>query len=447
LGGDLIPVVDNVNTFDTTLSVETYNDLFTDLTDSTSLASTNNHFIGYLSADPLFGKTTATAYLELKPNVFPYLFEFPHKDSVTQFDSVVLVLKYKDSYGDTNSVLNFTVYGIDPNADFRYDTFYLVRSNNIALGPALGSRSGIIPARLSDSVYAFRDTTVNQLRIRLSNSFGLQMLGYDTTNAYKSDSLFRTYLRGFAIVPALTGNAAVGIDPSTSKLAFYYHYKNGAITDTAVVSYFTFTSFCAHANLVQRNYTGSQLLTYQGGTTPDNLVFLQNTPGSFATIKIPGLQTLSNRVVHRAELIMEQVYDPSDLIYATPTYLFLDAYDTAKKTYRTIPYDFTIDGNGNYNSGSFGMNGKSTVDAVNNPIKVWKFNITRYIQNVLTKKEPLHDFRVTAPFVLKDYFRALGSDYLQTFSLNPEVLAGRVRLGGGNHPTQRMRLRIIYTKI
>ena len=59
LGGDLIPVVDNVTTFDTLLSVETYNDLFTDLTDSTRLTSTSTHFAGYIGNDPLFGKTNA----------------------------------------------------------------------------------------------------------------------------------------------------------------------------------------------------------------------------------------------------------------------------------------------------------------------------------------------------------------------------------------------------
>ena len=37
LGGDLIPAVDNINTFDTTLTVEAFNDLFHLATDSTVL--------------------------------------------------------------------------------------------------------------------------------------------------------------------------------------------------------------------------------------------------------------------------------------------------------------------------------------------------------------------------------------------------------------------------
>jgi hypothetical protein len=148
---------------------------------------------------------------------------------------------------------------------------------------------------------------------------------------------------------------------------------------------------------------------------------------------------------------MEQVYDPiSDPNFAVPNYLYLDAFDTAKQLYRTIPFDFTIDATGNYNSTSFGMVAQNSFDASSNPIKVWKFNITRYVQNFLTQREPLYDLRLTAPYLLKDIYRSgatSSSDVDQYFSFNPDILAGRVRLGGGNHPTQRMRLRIIYTKI
>src|SRR5262249_44061917 len=158
--------------------------------------------------------------------------------------------------------------------------------------------------------------------------------------------------------------------------------------------------FTAQANLVQRNYTGSQLLTYQGGVAPDNLVFLQNTPGSFATIKIPALKTLNNRIIHRAELIMQEVHDPSDNIFAIPSYLFLDAFDTAKQRYRTIPYDFTIDASGVYNTDVFGMTPKDTVDASHNPIKIWRFNITRYVQHFLTGTEPLFDLRLSSSYSL-----------------------------------------------
>ncbi|OQY93608.1 MAG: hypothetical protein B6D37_10970 [Sphingobacteriales bacterium UTBCD1] len=450
LGGGLIPAVDNVNTFDTTISVETYNGLFTDLDDSTAIGAGAEHFAGYISNDPLFGKTSATMYLQLKPS-FPFQFNFKKTDSLLSLDSVVLVLGYARTYGDSLSPMNLSVKEMSQANFFKYDSNYLVRSANFLLGSTIGAVNGIIPARLDDSVKVFRDTTAGQLRIPLSNSFGMQLLSLDTSDL-KNDSTFQAKFTGLAIIPdPSSGNALLGFDlqSANTKLAFYYHYKNGAIADTAVVTYFTFGVTCAHANRIDRDYTGSELQSYQGGTSPQDLAFIENAPGSFATIKIPGLALFPTRIINRAELIAEQVYDPSpssDRIFNVPKLLFLDAFDTAKNAFRTIPYDFIVDPTQGPNYINFGMVGKTTVDANGNPITVWKFDITRYVQNYLTKKEPLYNLRISAPFITKDLYRLNGvSDISQRITVNSLIAAGRVRLGGGNHPTQRMRLHIIYT--
>lgn len=452
LGGSLIPAVDNVNTFDTTLAVETINGLFTQLNDSTLIGPATEHFAGNISNDPLFGKTSATMYLELKPS-FPYTFDFKNIDSLLQLDSVVLVLGYTHTFGDSLTPIDLSVKEISQLSDFRYDSNYLLRSNSFVLGSTLGGLTNIIPATLDDSIKVFRDSTVGQLRIPLDNSFGMRLLSYDSP-VYNSDSAFRTHFKGFAILPVVgSGNALLGFDlqSANTKLAFYYHYKDGAITDTASVSYFTFGSQCAHANLIERDYTGSQLASYQGSSTPQDLVFIQNTPGSYATIKVPDLAVFPNRVILRAELIAEQVYDASpssDNTFATPDLLFLDAYDNTLQSYRTIPYDFYIDQvSGGPNYLNFGMEGKTTVDANGHPIKVWKIDLTRYIQNYLIRKEPLYNFRIFAPYSTRDYYRFNGVDTKQYLGINSQIAAGRVRLGGGNHPTQRMKLHIIYSNL
>lgn len=452
LGSDLIPAVDNVSTFDTTLSVQTYNGLFTNLDDSTIIGAAAEHFAGNISNDPLFGKTNATMYFELKPS-FPYTFDFGKIDSLLQLDSVVLVLNYTRTFGDSLSPLNFSVKEIAPPTDFRSDSNYLVRSNNFVLGATLGSKSGIIPASLDDTLKTFRDTATNQLRIPLDNSFGMRLLSYDTS-VYNTDSVFHSKFRGFALVPDISsGNAILGfnLQGANTKLAFYYHYKNGKITDTATVSYFNFNTLCAHADLVERDYTGSPMLTYQGGTSQDDLAFVQSDPGSFVSIKIPDLKLFPNRIIHRAELIAEQVYDPtpgSDNFFSVPDLLFLDAYDTAAKLYRTVPYDFIFDPVNGPNYTQFGMIGKTTKDIANNPITVWKFDLTRYVQNYLTRRQPLYDLRLFAPFSVIDLYNSGGVDISQRINLNSLIAAGRVRLAGGNYATQqRMRLRIIYSKL
>jgi hypothetical protein len=100
----------------------------------------------------------------------------------------------------------------------------------------------------------------------------------------------------------------------------------------------------------------------------------------------------------------------------------------------------------------YGLYGESAVDASGKLITVWKFNITRYVQNILTKREPLHDFRLFTAQSAYERIREGASTnvgsyiYAQTI-LNTQFAFGRVRIGGGDHPTQRIKLRIIWTKI
>ncbi|HEX5653749.1 MAG TPA: DUF4270 family protein, partial [Chitinophagaceae bacterium] len=312
-------------------------------------------------------------------------------------------------------------------------------------------------AALNDSVKAFRDTTRNQLRIRLDDSFGERLLEYDSVQgikgAYASDSAFKTKLKGFALQSVGGGNAVMGFDlgAENTKLAIYYRYDKNLQEDTTV-EYFRFTTLSAAANYVQRDHSFGEIAAVQGGSTPDQLVYLQNTPGSFATIKIPDLATISNRVIHRAELIMEQVYDPTDTIFPVPAFLYLDANDPTivapKKPFRTIPYDLTYDGQ-DYNRVGFGSFPITAKDQAGNTIRTWKFNISRYVQHVLTKTATLYDLRLLAAYTVVNEYGTppIVGDVTVGFFVNESIVKGRVRLGGGNHATQRMRLRLIYSKI
>ncbi|MET0462319.1 MAG: hypothetical protein ABW007_04170, partial [Chitinophagaceae bacterium] len=87
-------------------------------------------------------------------------------------------------------------------------------------------------------------------------------------------------------------------------------------------------------------------------------------------------------------------------------------------------------------------------------IKVWKFNISRYVQNVVNKKELPFDLRVYSPYYIFGYYKPTqaATSSLQRVTVNATVGEGRVRLYGGNTTSpatnpQRMRLRIIYSKL
>jgi len=455
LGDDIIPGVDGVNTFDTTMFVETYNSIFDPLKDSVRVGRNNDHILGNITNDPFFGKTNAKIFLELKPEFYKWNFSGIYNRDSLSIDSVVLVLGWKGTYGDTTLPQTVRVKEMEPNVVFRTDSFYTLRNQYFSgIAPDLGSKT-FFPYQLDDSLYSFQDTTAGQLRIKLNNSFGRRLLDYDTTNAYGSDSAFKTHLRGFEIAAdQSTGNAlmAFGLvsNPKT-KLAIYYKYIKGGQVDTAV-SNFGFTGASARHNYIKRDFSGSFLEAASATPGTDDLIYLINTPGSYSTVKIPGLRNLSNRVINRAELIVEQVYDPSDLKFTVPQSLLLDVYDSTLSDYKYTPYSFIFESQSGAPDPRYGLYGSTTADASGNPISVWKFDLTRYVQNILTKQEPLHDFRLfTAQSVFERMRGAPGSNigsyiYSQTI-LNVQFAFGRVRVGGGNHPTQRMRLRIIHTKI
>lgn len=459
LGGGLIPPVDNINTFDTTISVQTYNGIFDLAGDTQFISREEEFFLGRINNDPFFGKTDARMFLELKP-LF-YKFAFANSDPTKlRIDSVVLVMSYIETYGDSSVAQTIDVFEIDNNVDFRADSAYLIRQNNFTYGNLLGSRS-VLPMSLDDSVKAFKDTTKNQLRIRLNNSFGTRLLGYDSsaTGAYFNDSIFRTKFKGFAVQSRNVGEAVMGFNllSNNTKLAIYYHYDKGTIVDSATVAYFGFNGMTAlekgasaSANYITRDYSGTPVAATSGDIIEDPIAYIQASPGTYTTIKIPGLAGLSNRLIHRAELSFEQIYHSSDTIFRAPELLYVDAYDpTITKSYkfRTIPYDLVYTPSG-FALNSFGVIPQTGFDAAGNKIKIWKFNLSRYVQHVLTKTQTLYDLRLFAPFSLNEsHGIPPGTDQVFPFFVNPTIVKGRIRVGGGTHPSQKMKLRLIYSKL
>jgi hypothetical protein len=291
---------------------------------------------------------------------------------------------------------------------------------------------------------------------------------------YLNDSTFNEkFYKGFAVVPQNNGQASalIGINlrDTNTKLAVYFRERVGG-RDSSRVVYLRFNylypqsankSNSASANLITRNYAGSQLQNYLGGTAPDDQVFIQNVPGTFARIRIPGLKGLSNRIVHRAELFMQQLPDPLSSEFTPPQFLYLDAFDSTKTgtsqdtAHRAIPFDLGVNPvNGFYgpysifqatNPNEFGMAGKQVGTALE-----WRFNVSRYVQRIVNGTEPFYELRLSSPSVVKNYVGGFSSNVLGVIFINSLNGVGRVRLGGGtNNPAlpNRMRLRIIYSKL
>lgn len=447
LGNELIPAVDNVHTFETILAVETDNFRFPD---TTRITASSLHALGIIADDPEFGRTDASVWAAFNPGTYG-AHPFAVQDSVV-IDSIVLSLATGGIYGDSNAIERFEVFEIDPAPGNFQDSIYRISENEFALtGGLLGSRD-IDFKLLNDSLMYVERTdtvrTVNELRINLDTAWGRRFVNYDTANQYKTDSAFKTYFKGLAIKAsnasaARTGLAYIDLGSTTNtKLTFYTRVLNNGTIDTTT-TVFNYTGG-TQANLVHRTEAHGYLTYLDNGAANDDKVYLQTAPGSYATVKIPGIDTFRNvnRVIHRAELIIEQLPSALDNIYTPPSLLFIDAINAAGDSTFTIRNDFIYSGQGNgYDVANLG-------GILNN--KKYVFNLTRYLQSVVTKKLPHYTLRIYSPFFADPWLQLPdgSSMALPNFVfVNSPIANGRLVAGGGNSATQKMRVRIIYSKI
>ncbi len=443
IGSGLIPAVDNVNTFESVLDVTTDNKLFTD--------STRSYYhlqaLGIIANDPEFGRTDAAMYFGLITGSTSY--PFPNSDSLV-IDSLVLSLSYSGLYGDSSSIQQVEVREIDQAASFRNDTIYPIATPAFQTIPEVLGSKQVFYWTLNDSL-AYRqgrDTvlTRNELRIALDTNFARRFINYDTTNAYKSDSAFRTYFKGFEVKvndgASSTKNALAYFDlqNEATRMTFYFTVTSNGKKDTLSRS-FAYSSL-PRANLVNRTPANGYLAALENGQDNDEKLYIQTSPGSYGQLDIPGLDTLDNRVIHLAELIFDVLPSDGDNWFSRPSILFLDGINATGDTSFTVRNDYIpVNEDPGYDIETFGG-----LFARNR----YAFNISRYIQSIVTKGQPINRLRIYAPYYTEPRYQE-PNGFIQSsklfLQLNPRLGAGRVVLGGGTHPTHKARLRIIYSRI
>jgi hypothetical protein len=184
------------------------------------------------------------------------------------------------------------------------------------------------------------------------------------------------------------------------------------------------------------------------------------------SIEIPDLDSLTNRVLHRVELRVTELAGNGSSPYLSQLYppraLYLDAEDANKPgNFRGIPYDldpftrfycYPINGpDFNY----FG--GIPKIQIIDGkPCNEYIFNITRYVQSVITRKEPVFKLRLSAPYYMI-YNECASPNPAYPSNIFPfqvngtfinKIAESRIRLAGSSHPNPRLRMqvRIIYSK-
>lgn len=447
LGSGLIPPIDNINTFETFLDVEADNLL---LNDTNKVYYADLHALGYISNDPEFGSTKGESYFNVSYGNY-MLNPFYNKDSVLAIDSVVLSLGYDSYYGDTTSTQTIRVFEIAQNAGFNDTTLFRYNQPAFATtGPELGSKSFQVQT-LDDTILHIRkrDTTklVNVLRIPLSNSLGDRFKLLDTTNTanggYRNDSIFKTIFRGLAIKPDNNGNALTYIKPSdniNTRLTVYFQVKRNGVIDTTSVDFVH--SSGGQANPIERNAAGGWNNYLANAGTNDDLLYIQSTPGSYGLLRIPALDTFSNAVIHRAELIATPIRSTQDQVFTQQYALFLDQVNTTGDTVSTFDRDMSLSDNFSnftYDITTFG--GQIKADST------YRFNISRYMQNIVTNRATNYKLRLYTPvrtFVYSPIYK-----YINQIYVTDQPAYGRIVLAGGSYinPAKRLRVRVVYSKL
>ncbi len=399
LSPNLVPAIDNVNTFFTdsitVLSNTEYQDsLFTGGIKSGTNRSADNlffHAIGCMNFDPVFGKTVAASYFTVVPPVND--FKFSGRNQI--IDSVIVAVPYKSSYADsfgTSQMQHFSLYQTD--SLYSKDSAYF---ENIQVAKSTNSIS-----QKSFSFYkAYIDSPVvngkrerPQLRFKLPTWYADSLLA-DTATIYKTPVTFMKWNKGFYIAPdSNIGNTIGYFNTYNARMIVYYRDTNSTTgkldTNTAIFPFEP--TNCTRFNTITRNYNNSTAKPFinTGSALGDTITFVQGTPGLSTVIKFPYIDSFKLAAINKAELVITCVPDFTTQ-YDTTVYGLPFRLEVLKEKNGT---DKLLDDYINFSLGGSITNGVSYVDGKKQIVTIngtkyvqYKFVITSTIQKAILNKD------------------------------------------------------------
>jgi hypothetical protein len=330
-----------------------------------------------------------------------------------------------------------------------------------------------------------KDSIKNQIRIKLSLTAGNNLLqkiynsdssASATFNVFRSDTIFRDKVRGFEVsVSGAPGNTLYYVNLADANTTLEFHYKKtkagSGVLDTAVDYMYFYPQNIGDAktsssiNKIARTYNSAVVTNLASSNTQH--IYMGSTQSTFAKIKIPALTTLSNRIVHRAYLIAEQDDMPAPInpfFDYVPRFLYIDLKvptTTGPIVHKPLYYDLSSqsydpdDATQFFPRGGVNFNvfnaGAAKVTNSSGSFTRYEIEITRYVQNIISKGLFNHEMRMYAPYTIQygqyGFFGSEAGGIIRFPYANP-LAYGSVKLGGGaNTNGKKMRLRIIYSKL
>lgn len=378
--------------------------------DRTSLAPFGSFF------DPYFGITTSSMYLNF---AITTSFAVP---TAPQVDSVVLRVRYGSpthfgNIGKYKGPINVTVYRLLDKLTVQTGSvgYPSDQTFNIDFTPV--GTATVVPNPY-DSVWVGTTKEPAHLRIKLNNTFGTQLLT-ESPWIFNSPSDFLERFRGLYLRVAPATNFGDGgfvylYPPGTgSRLSIYF--KEAGVSREAVCKVTSDGSVWVGHH--EHNY-GVAVPPFQNISAPvsgEQTLLVQPLAGTKVKLYIPHIMAFNadkSLGINKAELVFP--VDASLLgNYEAPPQLLLARLDAATDSLQTLVDDPLGQG---ANGGAYDAERKE-----------YKFNVTLHMQSVL------------AGLVANDTL-VLETAYKQT-------RGNRAPLYGTQHTSNRVKLRIYYTKL
>ncbi|NLN96481.1 MAG: DUF4270 domain-containing protein [Bacteroidales bacterium] len=359
--------------------------------------------------DPVFGKTTASIYTELRLTSLQLNF-----GEGAVIDSIILKMAYVGVYGDSSTMQTFRVYEMTENIDI--DSSYY--SNKItAYGSQIGFEQIIPPV---DSIPVDTIKIAPSLRIPLNDGGILaEKLLSGTSDDYSSNEKFREFFKGIYITADPVDEVGKGalltynlISDATTITVYYHNFEKDSLKYNFTISnasgryghYYHYGYADAEESLRQQIISGDT-------TLGSNKIYLQPLGGVKTYLRFPTITSLGTDIsINEAKLILTD-NDPSAGFTQPPRLSIGKLTDDKGKT--TI-LDDQFEGETYF--GGYYKDSEYT------------FRLSRYVQDRILNKDA-EDFGLTL--------------LVPAASSVPH----RVVLNGTNTDAGKIRLVITYTKL
>lgn len=330
-------------------------------------------------------------------------------------DSAVLMISYQyDFYGDTTLPQTFSVYQMTDMLN-KDSVYYSNRPKNY-YPQAIGSLTFNPKPRTSTVVNG--DTVPAHIRIPIDMNWAALVFAQGVNNgALENNTAWLEFMNGLYIQPGATGGSLLYFNmlDTLTGLRLYYHTTNST-TDTTSFT-FSVNSGSAYYSYYEHDYNATTVgngLNAQGL----NYTYVQSNAGVKTKIEFPFLNDWYNNLgypaaINKAELVIFGDETQASDNFPLNTRMFVTSIDSVGKEHLIIDM---------FESSSY------YGGTLNTTTNVYKINIARYIQSILTGTQQNNGL------YLKEIF---GTEN-----------GRRSALGSGSNPDGRkMYLRLVYTRI